>query len=73
MTLSWFRLRAGQASVTELLELAGRADENSRRKVQNVVTDSTAVPACKKLRRVPFHMMVTLLSSDGFNNRCYDP
>lgn len=39
VTLSWFRREAGQPSANGSPELAGGADENSRRKLQNVVTD----------------------------------
>jgi hypothetical protein len=43
MILSWFQRRAGQPFVTISPELAGYAVDNSRRKVQNVLTDSSAV------------------------------
>ena len=40
MTLSWFRLIAGQPSAIEPRALTGHAVDNSRGKVQNVVADS---------------------------------
>ena len=42
MTISWFRLQSGQPFVTGSPELAGDVVDNSRRKVQNVVADSSA-------------------------------
>ena len=43
MPLSWFRRRAGQAFVTRSPELVRYAVDNSRRKVQNAVIDSSEV------------------------------
>ena len=41
MTVSWFRLRTGQPFVTESRDLIVYSVDNSRGKVQNVVTDSS--------------------------------